>query len=101
MWHGKNYMEVWHRQKFSQLCRAVSCLGVKDTHPIYEGDGMYSLCCIQCGDSLSENVDADKLFTNGEDMFNNPGYHQFDYAVPVCSITGEKVGRRGTKKAAE
>lgn len=52
------------RQKVKQFCKG--CENLRAMIPIYDGKGVYSLCCYVCGEVAAENVDAHKLFKNIE-----------------------------------
>jgi hypothetical protein len=57
------------RQKVRMYCRAFTCCGLRDTIPSYEGDHMYILSCLNCGDTLEENVNVDQLFVELDSRF--------------------------------
>jgi hypothetical protein len=56
------------RQKIRMLCKNT-CLNMRSTMPQYEGNHMYTLVCMGCGDVLEENVYTERLFAETDSPF--------------------------------
>ena len=55
------------RQGFRALC--IGCEELVATIPSYEGDQVYSLSCLMCGEVVASDVDAGRLFVEEVSRF--------------------------------